>query len=147
MNNENMEKELNWDDTIQKDANEFIILPEGDYDFTVESFDRARHNGSEKLPACNKAILKIRIEAPEGTVIINHNLFLHQKVEGRISAFFASIGLKKKGERVRMDWSRVPGATGRLKLGIHTYEGKTYNEVRWFYPKEKAAPKFTPGTF
>lgn len=141
------ERELGWDDTIREDAGEFITLPEGDYDFIVESFERARHNGSEKLPPCNKAILKLRIEAPEGTVTVLHNLFLHQKVEGRISAFFSSIGLKKKGETIRMDWSRVPGAKGRLKLGIHTYDGKNYNEVKQFYPKDDAAPKFTPGTF
>ena len=32
-----MEREFNWDDTITKDAAEFVLLPEGDYDFEVES--------------------------------------------------------------------------------------------------------------
>lgn len=147
MSTENTGRELGWDDTIQEDAGEFIILPEGDYDFIVDDFERARHNGSEKLPACNKAILKLRIEVPEGTVIITHNIFLHQSVERMISAFFSSIGLKKKGEKVRMDWNRVTGARGRLKLGTRIYDGKTYNEVKRFYPKEEAAPAFTPGKF
>lgn len=39
--NTEMERELNWDDEIEKDGNEFVLLPEGDYDFTVESFERA----------------------------------------------------------------------------------------------------------
>ena len=41
MNTENtaLEHELGWDDTITKDSNEFILLPEGEYNFTVESFD------------------------------------------------------------------------------------------------------------
>ena len=57
------ERELGWEDTIQKDALEFEPLPEGDYEFTVESFERGRHNGSEKLRPCNKAILKLRVKA------------------------------------------------------------------------------------
>ena len=142
-------RELGWDDSIQKDPSEFITLPEGDYDFTVESFDRGRHNGSDKLPPCNKAILKIRITAPEGDVIITHNLFLHTITEGMLSAFFESIGQKKKGETIRMNWGAVPGAKGRLKLGIRHYqkegENRTINEIKKFYPKE--APKYKAGSF
>ena len=87
MNTENtaLEHELGWDDTITKDSNEFILLPEGEYNFTVESFDRGRHNGSEKLPPCNKAILKIRISSPQGEVTLTHNLFLHTITEGMLS--------------------------------------------------------------
>ena len=99
MGNKNDERELDWNDTIEKDSSDFITLPEGDYDFTVDSFDRARHNGSEKLPPCNKAVLKIRIDDPAGTVIVTHNLFLHTRTEGMLSAFFSSIGQKRKGER------------------------------------------------
>ena len=80
-----MERELDWNDEIEKDS-DFTLLPEGDYDFTVESFERGRHPGSDKLPACNKAILK-----------------LHTKTEGMISAFFTAIGQKKKGEKVKMN--------------------------------------------
>lgn len=150
MNTENIGRELGWNDTIEKDASEFITLPEGDYDFIVESFDRARHNGSDKLPACNKAILRIRIDDPSGSVVVTHNLFLHTRTEGMLSAFFAAIGQKKKGEQLRMNWSTVPGSTGRLKLGIHKYqkdgEERTINEIKRFYPKE-GAPAFTPGKF
>lgn len=150
MDNKNDERELDWNDTIEKDSSDFITLPEGDYDFTVDSFDRARHNGTEKLPPCNKAVLKIRIDDPAGTVIVTHNLFLHTRTEGMLSAFFSSIGQKKKGERLRMNWALVPGARGRLRLGIRKYqkdgEDRTINEIKKFYPKEEA-PAFTPGKF
>ena len=150
MGNEDNGRELDWNDTIEKDSSDFITLPEGDYDFMVESFDRARHNGSDNLPPCNKAILKIRIDDPAGTVIVTHNLFLHTKVEGLISAFFSSIGQKKKGEQLRMNWALVPGSRGRLKLGIRKYqkdgEDRTINEIKKFYPKE-VTPSFTPGKF
>ena len=150
-----IEKELQWDDVIEKDASEFVILPEGDYDFTVESFDRARHNGSDKLPPCNKAVLKLRIDAEQGTVYINHNLFLHTITEGMLSAFFTCIGQKKKGEPLRMDWGRVHGSTGRAKVSIRNYknrdgEDRQINEIKRFYPKEsaeQAAPTYKAGEF
>lgn len=146
-----MDRELQWDDTIEKESSDFVLLPEGDYNFVVDSFERGRHGGSEKLPACNKAILKLRVESDKGTALITHNLFLHTKTEGLLSAFFESIGQKKKGEKMAMNWSRVPGATGRAKVGIHTYankdgEERQSNDIKKFYPKEDK-PAFTAGTF
>ena len=125
-------------------------LPEGDYDFIVESFDRGRHNGSEKLPPCNKAVLKLRVKSTDGReVTVTHNLFLHTITEGMLSAFFESIGQKKKGEPLRMNWQMVPGAKGRLKLGVHKYtkdgQERTSNDVKRFYPYE--GPKYQAGSF
>lgn len=145
------EKELQWDDTITKDASDFVLLPEGDYNFTVESFERGRHGGSEKLPPCNKAVLTLRIEAAEGTARITHNLFLHSKTEGMLSAFFSCIGQKKKGEPLKMNWGMVPGSSGRCKIGIHSYQNKDgedrkSNDVKRFYSKEEG-PAFKAGEF
>ena len=145
------DRELQWDDTIEKESSDFVLLPEGDYNFVVDSFERGRHGGSEKLPACNKAVLKLRVESDKGTALITHNLFLHTKTEGLLSAFFESIGQKKKGEKMVMNWSHVPGATGRAKVGIHTYvnkdgEERQSNDIKKFYPKENK-PAFTAGTF
>ena len=62
---ETMEREFGWDDAIEKDS-EFELLPEGDYDFEVTGFERARHNGSDKLPPCNKAVLTIKLIGADG---------------------------------------------------------------------------------
>lgn len=145
------EREFGWDDTITKDAGEYVLLPEGDYNFTVESFERARHNGSEKLPPCNKAVLKLRIDTENGAAVITHNLFLHSKTEGLLSSFFSSIGQKKKGEPLKMNWSQVPGSIGKAKIGIHTYkkengEENRSNDIKRFYPKEDG-PAFKAGEF
>ena len=139
-------RELGWDDEIQKDS-DFVLLPEGEYEFTVESFERARHTPKEggKLPACNMAIIKIRIDAAEGTAFINHNLFLHTKTEGMLSAFFSAIGQKKKKEKLKMNWPSVPGSTGRVKIGIHKYNDNEYNEIKRFLPKEEK--QFEAGKF
>lgn len=137
------ERELDWDSEIEKDS-DFVLLPEGDYDFTVTNFERARHTGSEKLPPCNKAILTLTIEAPEGTAMIKHNLFLHSKCEGLLSSFFCAIGQKKHGEKLKMDWNAVIGKKGRCKITTRNWtdkEGETRqsNEVKRFYdPPEQA---------
>lgn len=139
-----MEREFEWDDTIEKDS-DYVVLPEGDYEFVVESVERARHPGSEKLPPCNKAIVKLRIDSQYGTAIIDHNLFLHTKTEGMLSAFFTAIGQKKKGEKLKMNWGNVPGSTGRVHVKPKQYNGNDYNDIKKFYPKEEK--QFKAGEF
>lgn len=140
---QNMEHELGWDDEIEKDGSDFILLPDGDYDFTVTKFERGRFQGSAKMPACNQAKLELTVHSPEyGDVVVFHNLFLHTQTEGFLSNFFAGIGQKKKGERLRMNWGTVIGSKGRLKLEINKYIGndgkeKTNNQVNKFYPYEE----------
>lgn len=145
--------ELGWDDEIEKDT-DYILLAEGDYSFTVESFERARHNGSEKLPACNKAIVYLKIKGRdmesgrEGEVTIRHQLFLHSKTEGMLCAFFTGIGQRKKGERMKMNWNLVPGSTGKAKIGIREYNGRKFNEVKKFYdPADTPAAPSQPTHF
>ena len=64
-------RELGWNDTIEHDS-EYTLLPEGDYDFEVTRLERARHNGSAKLPACNKAVLTLRLTDGLHTGSVNH---------------------------------------------------------------------------
>ena len=81
--------ELDWNGTIEHDAPEFTVLPEGDYDFQVVKLERARHPGSSKLPPCNKAVLHIQISDEGGVNIIRHNLSCTAAVRG-CSATFSS---------------------------------------------------------
>jgi hypothetical protein len=148
---ENNGYELDWDAQIENDSPDFVILPEGDYDFEVIDFERGRHAGSDKLPPCNKAIVHIKVQGAEGISVIRHQLFLHSITEGMLCAFFAAIGQRKKGEKITMNWPKVPGSQGRCRVGIRKYEGKDYNEIKKFYePQEGPAdPKkgFTAGSF
>lgn len=132
--NNNYDRELGWDDPIQADATEYILLPDGDYIFTVEKFERERHTPNPqnpgKLPACNKAVIHLIIESSEGVAKLRHNLFLHSSVEGMLSAFFASIGQKKRGEQLKMDWTKVTGAKGVCRVGTKVYNNNKYNEVK-----------------
>jgi len=139
----NNERELGWDDTIEKDGGGgFVLLPAGDYNFTVAKFERSRFAGSDKMPPCNQAKLELTVHSPEhGDVVVFHNLFLHTKTEGLLSNFFAGIGQKKKGEPLRMNWNAVVGAKGKCKLGIRNYkyngEDRSSNEVKTFYEYEE----------
>lgn len=145
---------LGWDDEIQNDSPDFVVLPEGDYNFEVIEFERARHPGSEKLPPCNKAIVHIKVEGEEGVSIIKHNLFLHSKTEGMLCEFFTGIGQRKKGEKIAMNWNQVVGSKGRAKVGIRKWvndEGRemVFNEIKRFYEPEESEPAkaFQPGRF
>lgn len=150
------ERELGWDDQIQNDGPDFEVLPEGDYDFEVVSYERARHPGSANLPPCNKAVVSIKIAGAAGQTTIKHNLFLHTKTEGLLCAFFTGIGQRKHGQKVTMNWNQVVGSKGRCKIGIRKFTNDkgdtlTFNEIKKFYePKAEPVvqpPTFTPGSF
>ena len=80
-----MDRELNWDDEIEKD-NSFVTIPEGDYDFVIDHFERARHSGSEKIPPCNKALVFFNVKGPDGQEItIQEGYILHTKLEWKLS--------------------------------------------------------------
>lgn len=153
MNND-FERELGWDDTISKEGEDFPLLPAGDYDFIVEKFERGRFNGSTKMPACNQAKLTLKVFNTMMETHIVETLMLHTKTEWKLSQFFTSIGQKKKGEPLRMDWNRVIGASGKCKVIVNTYKNnngqdKTNNRIDKFYAHEevKQANSYTPGSF
>lgn len=132
------ERELQWDDEIEESGGNFTLLPAGDYNFVVEKFERARHQGSANLPACPMALLTLKIDGGEhGQATVIHRLFLHSKTEGFLSNFFESIGQKKEGERVKMNWQIVTGAKGRCTLEVNSYKNKegqerSNNQVKTF---------------
>ena len=155
--NENIERELGWDDEIQKDS-EFTLLPEGDYAFEVIAFERGRHNGSDKLPPCNKAVVTLEVGGDQAAARITHNLFLHTRTEGMISAFFIGVGLRKHGEAYKPEWEKVVGLRGRCKVGIRKWisnksgEEMQSNEIKKFYepnegPAKGPAKEFEAGRF
>lgn len=161
MNNTNTdEREFGWDDEIENDGGEFILLDTGDYDFEVEAIERARHGGSENLPPCPKAVIHIRIFtdlANKGHITLKHNLFLHTKTEGLLCQFFKSIGQRQHGERFKMDWNKVTGSIGRCKIGTRTWvdnngKPREINQIERFYepngaPTKSDAKTYTPGKF
>ncbi|MDR1272337.1 MAG: DUF669 domain-containing protein [Clostridiales Family XIII bacterium] len=137
-----------WDEEIDANDNDFVILKPGDYDFTVVSFERQYYDGSEKLPPCKMVILQIRVETSDGPATAFHRLYLAPSQNGLITSFFGAIGLHKKGdEKLKMDWDHVAGATGRAKFGVRQYNGNEYNEVKRFYYKDAAPATSGSGVY
>ena len=148
-------RELGWDDTIENDSPEFITLPAGVYPYTVTGFERARYNPTlnAKLPPCPMAVLTISLMSPDGfEVPVKDKLYLHSSCEGFLCEFFTSIGQRKHGQRVQMDWSRVQGAHGYAKVGIRKYttnngEEHSINEIkRYLDPEDKSIHTVQPAT-
>lgn len=132
-------RELDWDEAIELNPSTFVLLPEGEYDFKVIKFERQRHAGSTKLPPCPKAAITVEVSGINGTTQIIHNLFLHTKTQGLLSAFAISIGQGKQGDVVKLDWSKVLGATGRAKVTVRKYTKKDgteaeINDIKEFLP-------------
>lgn len=128
---------MDWNDSIENDGQEFVLLPEGDYNFVVTNFERGRFPGGPKIPACNKASITAQITTDQGVSIVKFDLLLYRSVEWRISAFFRCIGQKKSGEKVTMNWNAVIGSKGRAHIKQRKYtnnygEEKTVNDMDRF---------------
>lgn len=137
-----------WDqppiDKPQEGGGENTLLPPGVYPFTVLSFARGRYEPgpNAKLPPCNKAIVKVRVDGGDlGSFTKDVNLFLHSRCEGILAAFFAALGLRKHGEPLHMQWTRIVGRGGHVKTkhvqGTGDKADKSYNEIAaWMYPDD-----------
>ena len=117
------DRALSWDDEFTNEQQEFVLLPEGDYAFEVTGMERARFEGSAKLPPCSMAKLTLKIfGGAKGDTTVTHRLYLHTKTQGLLGAFFESIGQCKRGETFRPRWNEVVGARGiGASLGIREY--------------------------
>lgn len=150
MTNKNYQA-LSWDDTFVsakriEELEQYTLLPPGDYDFTVEGYDRKQHQQKpgKTLPSCNKAIVRLRIEHNGERVVVQHHLFLHERMFDRLKEFFGAIGMASD-TGLTISWTALTGATGRCRIGHREYKGKTYHECTGFFPAPTApAPTYAP---
>lgn len=143
------DRELGWDDSIKNDSS-FVELPPGDYNFTIDHFKRSRSKGGNSIPASNMAIVYFNIHTKDGDAVqIRENFILHTKLEWKLSELFCAVGLKKKGEELRMNWNALPGLTGKCQISLDPDQNdptKKYNHIKKLYPKE-AGNGYTAGSF
>ena len=143
MQENNNDMFLDWYDSIESDGQEFILLPDGEYNFTVTNFERGRFPGGAKVPPCNKATITVQVDSKEGVATVKFDLLLYKSLEWKLSAFFRSIGQKKHGEKLSMDWNKVVGSKGRGYFKQKTYtnqsrEDRTYNDLDRFIDYDQA---------
>lgn len=148
MNNEDV-FEFGWEDEIENEGSDFVLLPEGDYEFCIKKIERARYAGSAKVRECNQAKITVTIFGAEDSVDIQENIFLLSSFEWKLSQFFLSIGLKKHGEKLRMNWTAAVGKRGKCHVYVDTYqkkdgsEGKS-NKIKKFYAYDEEVATVTP---
>ena len=142
-----MESGYDWNDEIEMGSS-FVELPEGDYDFMIDHYERARFNGSDKTPACNMATVYFNIRTFDNQAVqIRENFILHPNMKWKLSELFISVGLAKENERSHMPWDRLAGLTGRCQVSLDADRNdpsKKYNHIKKLYPKE---PKTWQGGF
>lgn len=139
---------FSWDDMINNEST-FTLVEEGDYDFKVMKVERGRHGGSAKLPACPKVTLTLAILDDSGSELtsLTHNIYMHSSVEGLISAFLLSVGLKKHGEPVRLtEFEKAPGRVGKCHVYKDKWtndrgEEKENNKIKYFLDAVQTAPQ------
>lgn len=141
--NQNAAHEIGWEDEISNDGGQFVLLEEGDYNFTVTGFERGRFPGSAKIPPCNKASLTLSVDTPDGSASVKYDLILWSSLEWKISEFFRAIGQKKSGEAFTPRWNQVVGTHGRARFKSREYtkkDGTTglSNDVDKFYDYDPA---------
>lgn len=133
--------ELSWDATIESDAPEYVLLPEGDYTFAVESYERTRYAGGDKVPACPQLIVHLLVIGEDGTSMANirHSFFMLASKAHFLGSFLTCLGLKKPGEAIQLDVNKLPARTGRAHVVVREYNGKQYNNISKFLKPDQAA--------
>ena len=131
----------------------YVLLPAGDYDFTVVNLKESRHQDrGGKVGNCKQINPVFRVTNPETgqpVDIENYNLYMWNSKGciSMIAQYFDSIGLHKKGAQLVFDWrkERHIGQTGRFAIRHESYKNKdgqdrTSAKISKFYPKEEAVP-------
>lgn len=132
---------FDWDEEIEDDGAGFILFEPGKYDFRVKAFER----GETKRGDAKMAILEIELSDGNGNkTTIKDYIVLKRSVEWKISSFFRALGMKKHGEKIKMDWNGSVGKTGRCEVIVEEYtgnDGKTYknNKINKYFDKSASA--------
>ena len=90
-----------------------------------------------------------KVKTPDGQYgTIQEVYILHTKLEWQLSELFCGVGLKKKGEKLKMNWAALPGLKGRAQISLDADPkdpNKKYNHIKKIYPFEEK--KFEAGKF
>lgn len=140
--NKGEDMNLDWDSPITAESEqEFSVIPEGEYNFVVQGFERTMSQKGSKM-----AKLTLGVETDSGVLPVFDYLVLTTKMEWKLSQFFECVGLKEKKVPLKsMPWDKVSGTEGRVKIIVeeHEYKGEMRkgNKVGKYLPSDKKPEK------
>lgn len=127
---------LGWDDEVEE-GSPFVLLPEGNYPFTITGLEKGIYekpeNRESKIPAnCPKATVTLEFTTSTGEKsTLTENFYLYKKMQWKINQFFTSIGAPKNPEgKVKMNWGTVLGAKGAASLVVNDYTDRSGNPAQ-----------------
>ena len=105
---------LDWDLT-EADPDDgshggWTVLEDGFYPFTVQKMERARFEGSAKMPACPMAVLTLKVQGAGGEeALVTQRVYLLQRMLWKVTQFMEAIGQgrNERGKDVyKRQWAR-----------------------------------------
>ncbi len=105
-------------------------------DYTVEVI-----NAEETVSKQGRDMIELKLKViPEGTVFFDHLVFV-ENAYWKIDAFRAAIGeAVLPGEDVDINADDFIGKTGRVRLTVEEFNGRTRNRIgAWLVPQTKPA--------
>lgn len=145
---------LGWDDEVEA-GSPFVLLPEGDYPFTITGLEKGIYekpaDRTTKIPAnCPMATVSLEFTAATGEKsTLTEKFYLYKKMQWKINQFFTAIGAPKNADGViKMNWATVLGSHGTAKLVVNNYTDRNdkpaqNNRIKDFLePTQQTAPGY-----
>ena len=134
--------DYSWDSTMPAEVEEksFEVPPIGEYNFIVANIEKTFAQSS------GNPMLKVRLDLQGADGSVFDNLVLTENSMFKVVTFFESIGIKKKGEELKMSIGQAAdkavGLEGRVKIKHETYNGKIGAKVdKYLMSEAKKAAK------
>ena len=94
-------REIAWGEEIVGEEQQYVLLPEGEYDFIVDGVQYMRK--TIENVTCGYSEIVCRVKTQYGDVIVKTNIKLVQKMMWKITEFFVCIGMGRVGEKFKTD--------------------------------------------
>jgi len=118
------------------DGEPLIGIPEGEHYFRVRNVTK----GFDEKHQCDAATVTLEVRAGETTATIQDKLPCHTAFEWKLGAFFKSLGLRKSGEKLRMNWDAAVGQWGRCKIVIKKGRERDFHNIGSYLDRNGKQP-------
>lgn len=109
----------NFDTPIVAELQEFTILPEGEYPFTITDVEKKYYEPgpNSKLPPCPQITVTFMIDGgTHGQSKVTSHFFYYKTTIWRVNDLFIGVGLAQKGQQFVPNPDLLLGKTGVVRL-------------------------------